>query len=309
MSRPVASLGVSMIAAFAASVGALMISAENSEAASAKNGEAANEAAETCLAAPKGVAPAGSHWYYRTDRAAQRKCWYLASEGRKGHRTAAAGDTPSKTETRTPASPTMKQGIARLTEPFEPDVAPFEANVDVSPPSAERNTVAVSAATDAVQLQALAQTAAADSRDQNSNDQARVAQAQESVNDEAQPVAPVTEQQPSTPQQQAQEVTPPAAAPKPAAARLEPDNMRMLPFAIGALAAACFAAGAILYASRRRQDARVRIVDLNVKAPRMRSSVATADQPIASEPPSYADEHDGEEEPRRLPPPWRRRAA
>ena len=39
--------------------------------------------AESCLSAPKGVAPQGSHWYYRIDRPSQRKCWYLADKGRK----------------------------------------------------------------------------------------------------------------------------------------------------------------------------------------------------------------------------------
>jgi len=34
-------------------------------------------AAETCIAAPTQPAPQGSHWYYRLDRAAQRKCWRL----------------------------------------------------------------------------------------------------------------------------------------------------------------------------------------------------------------------------------------
>jgi hypothetical protein len=34
------------------------------------------EAAD-CLIAPTSSAPPNSHWYYRTDRATQRKCWYL----------------------------------------------------------------------------------------------------------------------------------------------------------------------------------------------------------------------------------------
>jgi hypothetical protein len=38
--------------------------------------------AETCLGAPKGAAPQGSHWYYRFERPSQRKCWYLAEKGR-----------------------------------------------------------------------------------------------------------------------------------------------------------------------------------------------------------------------------------
>ncbi len=33
--------------------------------------------ADDCLTAPNSPAPAGSHWYYHTDRAQQRNCWYL----------------------------------------------------------------------------------------------------------------------------------------------------------------------------------------------------------------------------------------
>jgi hypothetical protein len=41
-------------------------------------------AATDCAAAPGSQAPQGSHWYYRTDHATGRKCWYVSSEGRKG---------------------------------------------------------------------------------------------------------------------------------------------------------------------------------------------------------------------------------
>src|SRR4029077_1906386 len=37
--------------------------------------------ADNCLAAPNSSAPQGSHWYYRTDRANQRKCWYFRAPG------------------------------------------------------------------------------------------------------------------------------------------------------------------------------------------------------------------------------------
>jgi hypothetical protein len=37
-------------------------------------------AVEDCIAAPKPPAPAGSHWYYRTDRATGRKCWFVGSK-------------------------------------------------------------------------------------------------------------------------------------------------------------------------------------------------------------------------------------
>src|SRR5262245_38809489 len=40
-------------------------------------------AATDCLAAPSEEAPEGSRWFYRTDRATQRKCWYLTQNGRK----------------------------------------------------------------------------------------------------------------------------------------------------------------------------------------------------------------------------------
>jgi hypothetical protein len=42
-------------------------------------------AAADCVAAPGSQAPQGSHWYYRTDHATGRKCWYVSPEGRKGH--------------------------------------------------------------------------------------------------------------------------------------------------------------------------------------------------------------------------------
>src|SRR6476661_4991106 len=54
--------------------------------------------AETCLAAPKGVAPQGRHWYYHLDRASQRKCWYLAEKGRKVAARTAAPTAPQQAE-------------------------------------------------------------------------------------------------------------------------------------------------------------------------------------------------------------------
>jgi hypothetical protein len=41
-------------------------------------------AADDCLAKPKGVAPAGQHWYYRSDRPTKRQCWYLGDESAHG---------------------------------------------------------------------------------------------------------------------------------------------------------------------------------------------------------------------------------
>jgi hypothetical protein len=40
-------------------------------------GSAGAARAADCLAAPDAAAPPNSHWFYRTDRTTQRKCWYL----------------------------------------------------------------------------------------------------------------------------------------------------------------------------------------------------------------------------------------
>jgi hypothetical protein len=43
----------------------------------------AEPAADGCITEPNSEPPQGSHWYYRTDRAANRRCWYLGPEGAK----------------------------------------------------------------------------------------------------------------------------------------------------------------------------------------------------------------------------------
>jgi hypothetical protein len=70
------------IAALAVSLSVFMLSPLSSAA----------NAAETCLAAPKGAAPQGSHWYYRVERGSQRKCWRLVQKDQKGQRAGAPTD-------------------------------------------------------------------------------------------------------------------------------------------------------------------------------------------------------------------------
>jgi hypothetical protein len=55
--------------------------------------------AEECLAAPNAATPKGGHWYYHTDRAKHRKCWYLVTPD--GSQPNAAAQTTSAT---TPAA-------------------------------------------------------------------------------------------------------------------------------------------------------------------------------------------------------------
>lgn len=41
------------------------------------NAPSGSAAAADCLSEPNSTAPENSHWYYRTDRTTQRKCWHL----------------------------------------------------------------------------------------------------------------------------------------------------------------------------------------------------------------------------------------
>src|SRR6516162_2715357 len=45
--------------------------------------------ADDCLAEPNSPAPAGSHWYYRSDRTTQRKCWYIRATDQQAQPVAA----------------------------------------------------------------------------------------------------------------------------------------------------------------------------------------------------------------------------
>jgi hypothetical protein len=43
----------------------------------------AESAGDDCVAKPNSAAPQGSHWYYRVDRPANRRCWFLGPHGLK----------------------------------------------------------------------------------------------------------------------------------------------------------------------------------------------------------------------------------
>src|SRR5579864_40090 len=40
---------------------------------------------DECRAKPDSSAPSGMHWYYRVDRANNRRCWYLHEQGMRVH--------------------------------------------------------------------------------------------------------------------------------------------------------------------------------------------------------------------------------
>lgn len=94
-------------------------------------GEAAPAAAE-CLSAPKNAAPAGAHWYYRTDRSTKRKCWYLADAGAKAKKAAPpAQDTSDAAEQDAPPptqiTPAPKPDVAK--KPIQKSVANARAEL------------------------------------------------------------------------------------------------------------------------------------------------------------------------------------
>ena len=84
-------------------------------------------AAEECLAAPKGSAPQGSHWHYRTDRATQRKCWFLAEPGAKASPSATARATPPmRLPPERPKRPSdATAGVEQGTKPHELDAKAY----------------------------------------------------------------------------------------------------------------------------------------------------------------------------------------
>lgn len=82
--------------------------------------------AAPCNAKPNSAAPEGQHWYYRTDRAVGRKCWFLGPENvndQKG--TAQASKGPASDAA---AQPAAQQSAHRQTTAQ----APGEAETDSS---------------------------------------------------------------------------------------------------------------------------------------------------------------------------------
>jgi hypothetical protein len=77
--------------------------------------ETATKPTDSCLAGPKGALPAGSHWYYRVDRATKRHCWYLGEEKDKA---AAATPQDAAGSTAAPAA-----AAAPATDPVPPQAS------------------------------------------------------------------------------------------------------------------------------------------------------------------------------------------
>jgi hypothetical protein len=105
--------------------------------------------ADDCLAAPQSAAPNGSHWYYHTDRANQRKCWFLGppgQAGKLGHTAAkptsaataetASADTLTPTSSATTQEPVQEKGATPSTSESPPPPAGASSQTGAQAPGA-----------------------------------------------------------------------------------------------------------------------------------------------------------------------------
>ena len=71
--------------------------------------------AADCLTAPSSAAPPNSHWYYRTDRTQDRKCWHLQTDGGPSEHAAAHAvrETPAKPSQAVAGAPGFKDSVTQ----------------------------------------------------------------------------------------------------------------------------------------------------------------------------------------------------
>ena len=113
---------------------------------------ATQAAADSCLSAPKGATPSGSHWYYRIDRVTKRQCWYLREESDtaddKFARAAPPASAPAPSSAAAEPAPPQQRTITRnaiadARAEWTSQQARAEPN---SPAKVERRTVAAAPA-------------------------------------------------------------------------------------------------------------------------------------------------------------------
>src|SRR5262245_20070437 len=72
----------------------------------------AEPAADACLSKPNAAPPQGSHWYYRSDRTNNRRCWYLGPLREKVSEAASARQRPLPKPTARPTAEPPATAIA-----------------------------------------------------------------------------------------------------------------------------------------------------------------------------------------------------
>lgn len=89
------------------------------------------QAQDSCLSAPKGVAPGGSHWFYRLDHATKRHCWYLRdanqAQATPQDTAAAPNAAPSQDDATSPeADAATRRSIADAHAELQPSQTPMQ---------------------------------------------------------------------------------------------------------------------------------------------------------------------------------------
>lgn len=98
--------------------------------------------ADDCLAAPKGAAPQGQHWYYHFDRATRRKCWYLHGAMPLRHRAVMRHHVATQDAGAEPAAdPPIAPAPAAAVQPTPSTSAPAPESSAVETPAAPHVTV------------------------------------------------------------------------------------------------------------------------------------------------------------------------
>lgn len=91
--------------------------------------------ASECIAKPNGPPPQGEHWYYRTERATKRQCWYLGPEDaniQKG--TTQSSHQPASDVLGQPAAPQRAQRPMALALTAAPTATEVNVPAPAAPP-------------------------------------------------------------------------------------------------------------------------------------------------------------------------------
>jgi len=112
-------------------------------------------AADSCLSAPRGATPPGSHWYYRLDRVTKRQCWYLREEGdatddkfaRAAPPASAPSSAPASASTSDEAAPQQRSASRKsISDKSISDArAEWQPRAEVNPPARVERTAAPAA--------------------------------------------------------------------------------------------------------------------------------------------------------------------
>jgi hypothetical protein len=102
----------------------------------------AEPAADACLSKPNAMPPQGSHWYYRSDRTTNRRCWYLAPLREKASEAVSPRRRLSARSASRPTAEPPAEALAPANGPMlaaaasRPGLATSTVSTDPEPPPA-----------------------------------------------------------------------------------------------------------------------------------------------------------------------------